>query len=816
MARRRARRVLWGMAAAGVLGAPVSTRPLFAEGDAGDAPPPSQWPSSSVVTANLEAWPNALRYSGNDRYQTSMTVALGLRGMGDYPFDTPDPSSGGASVLATANDWWGAGTCPRAIIVVAGDNPADALAASALSDPTHQSTEPWLERTDSADPSFFPIGGFTRVDTDSAPILITASARSGASTLSPGARLAANDLRQGGCTTARQAIVVGGTAAVPSGVDTELISLGYREVFRVAGTDRFHTAALLAQSLGTRPAPGGDLTCDDPLTTDGSTRQTFYANSVVELRESATDCRLLSRTVVIADGVTGADALAAGWWTGFWQVPVLLHDGDDTLPPATVAALASMNVSNIIVLGGTSRISDDVVAEAENLTGGADVVRIAGADRYETSVMMAKLLGGWWPIGDSADFAASMVCLAASAGNGATATGWPDALGAGPFCGAIGGAASNPGMPTRALPAANGAAPTVTPALSPRPAHDAVPILLVPTAGEALPASVADLLAGAFDPNEAWCSSEVADETCMWPGFVVGFGGGSVLSPGVMAEASLAVGGGVGTLGPLPPTETEAPWLTDLDMAPVFDQGGIGATRMCAARGTYADSRWLAVYDRLARQATSEFDIMVGGRYLTDVDGLARSPSIGGPVCALFTTDPAGAAARFVGVSGRVTPLHTFDTAAADRFSLDGPLGAGPPVSVTGSPTQSVATNGSTTVLTFLVGSGGVASSRGESAAVNSTNITLTLQRPSAYAAPFTFSAAWSLSTPSGTVAGTASGEALFVDGVWQLRGQSEFTPGTWNISSGKGGFSAALSPGDWYIEGDESVAWQVDGVVSG
>ena len=166
---------------------------------------------------------------------------------------------------------------------------------------------------------------------------------------------------------------------------------------------------------------------------------------MVELRESATDCRLLSRTVVIADGVTGADALAAGWWTGFWQVPVLLHDGDDTLPPATVAALASMTVSNIIVLGGTSRISDEVVAEAEGLTGGADVVRIAGADRYETSVMMAKLLGGWWPIGDSADFAASMVCLAASAGNGATATGWPDALGAGPFCGAIGGAASNPG-----------------------------------------------------------------------------------------------------------------------------------------------------------------------------------------------------------------------------------------------------------------------------------------------------------------------------------------------------------------------------------
>ncbi len=213
----------------------------------------------------LEGWPNAVRYSGNDRYQTNLTVELGLRGIGDYPFDTPDRSSGGASVLATAQDWWGAGTCPWAIIVVTGDNPADSLGASALSDPTHQSTGAALHAANcSSRPSFDPIGGFARVDTDSAPILITASARSGATSLTPATRIAANDLRRGGCTTARQAIIVGGTSAVPAGVDAELLSLGYREVFRVAGTDRYDTAARVAQSLGTRPAPVGTSPAKTP------------------------------------------------------------------------------------------------------------------------------------------------------------------------------------------------------------------------------------------------------------------------------------------------------------------------------------------------------------------------------------------------------------------------------------------------------------------------------------------------------------------------------------------------------------------------
>ena len=815
MAGRRTHRVLWALGAAGLAASAIPGAGVNAEGD--DALPPSQWPSSSLVTARLEGWPNAVRYSGNDRYQTNLAVELGLRGTGDYPFDTPDRSSGGVSVLATAQDWWGAGTCPRAIIVVTGDNPADSLGASALSDPSHQSLEPLLQRTAAADPLFDPIGGFARVDTDSAPILITASARSGATSLTPATRIAANDLRRGGCTTARQAIIVGGTSAVPAGVDAELLSLGYREVFRVAGTDRYDTAARIAQSLGTSPAPGGILTCDDPDTTDGSTRQPFYANAVVELRESATSCRLLSRTVVLADGVTGADALAAGWWTGFWQVPVLLHDGTGALPRVTVDALLTMAVSNVIVLGGTSRISDEVATEAKNMAGATELVRIAGTDRYDTSVQMAKLLGGWWPTGNAADFEASMVCLASSNGNGTSATGWPDALGAGPFCGAISGAASNPGAPTRALPSPSGISPVQTPELALRPAHDAVPILLVPTGSHTLPTSVGHLLSGAFTSAGNWCSSTVAQASCSWPGFVVGFGGEAVLSSQALSAASLLVGGGSGQLGTMAPSQTEAPWFTTLEMAPVFDDVRTGTARVCARRGSYNDARWLAAYDDgLGQHSVGSIDIMIRRRYLVDPDEIGRTPFTGAPVCASFNPSTTVASARFVGIGGRVAPLRTYGVSPANRFILAAPFSAGPPTATAGTVSDVTEADGSSTSLTFTTSGSGSATSRGAAAAVTSTLLTIDLYRPNGGVGPVTFAAAWSITTASGTVTGTAEGEALFVDGGWHLRGRSLFSGGTWNIASGMGGFSADLAVNTMGTSADDAITWQVDGVVAG
>ena len=474
------------------------------------------------------------------------------------------------------------GLCPKSVIVVAGDNFADALAATSLSDPTDKGAGPLLERVAAADPLFDPIGGFARPDMAVAPIIVTASGRQGASTLSISSRIAATDMAQGGCTTARSAVIVGGAGAVARSVETDLLSLGYTQVFRVAGVDRFDTAARVAQALGTKPVPDGTTSCLDSDVTDSSARMTFYAPSVVELRDGSTSCRLLGRTVVLADGGTGADALAAGWWTSFWQVPVLLTAPDGSLPAGTRAALQATAINNVIVLGGTARIPDSTLNEAQSLTGAA-IVRIAGDDRYATSVEMAKRLGGWWPTGDPADSAGSMACLAASGGQGSNSVGWPDALGAGPFCGAINGGATNPGPPARLLPPVAGSAPTL--ALATRPARDAVPILLTAPQATALPPSVVSFLAAVF-PTSNWCSSAAVLPSCAMPGFVIAFGGHTVLADDALLDAStLVTGSTYQVTDDLTPTVADG-FTTGLEMAPVFAVGGspAGTMRQCYER----------------------------------------------------------------------------------------------------------------------------------------------------------------------------------------------------------------------------------------
>ena len=198
---------------------------------------PAQWPDSELASFGMAGWPNALRVFGGDAVQNSAVAALLMRGTGQFPFDSPDRTDGGVGGLSAASHWWGLGVCPRSVIVVAGDVSADAMTASALSDPTDGSSEPWLRRVAAADPLFDPVGGFARVDTYAAPILFVDSARAGAVSLPLSTRIAAADMRSGGCRAARQAVIVGGTAAVPAAAESELVALGFAGVFRVAGAE---------------------------------------------------------------------------------------------------------------------------------------------------------------------------------------------------------------------------------------------------------------------------------------------------------------------------------------------------------------------------------------------------------------------------------------------------------------------------------------------------------------------------------------------------------------------------------------------------
>ncbi|MFM8529521.1 MAG: cell wall-binding repeat-containing protein [Ilumatobacteraceae bacterium] len=792
--------------------------PLVAEAH---TPAPSEWPATNSTQPQMEGWPNALRLSGNNRYQTGLAASLTLHGTGhdeSYPFGNPDP--------ATDEGWWGLNSCPRAIIVVAGDSPADALAASVLSDPSGESTEPYLPRSAAADPLFFPLGGFARVDTDFAPILVTKSAREGANALDVATRLAANDLRNGECTAARQAIVVGGTRALASTIDTELVSIGYEEVFRIAGSSRYATARLIGEALGTKAFPSGitENSCNDVDVSDGSARTDFYANSIVEYRASATQCRLLARTAVLADGLYGIDALAAGWWTSYWQVPILLHDGTGDLPRQTSEALETLNVDNLIILGGTSRISDAVADEAKATAGANTVIRISGPDRYATSVEMAKRFGGWWPGESGEDFEGSVLCVAASSGGSATSVGagWPDALSAGPWCARA--AAANTGSPVRALAPTTGDEPATTDDAGSllRPARAMVPVLLVPAAASALPTAVADFLSAAFDDSDNWCSSRANSPSCLLPGFAVVFGGRAVITDALAATLSETLAGGDAAAASNPTPTGDDFFATTLDLSPVYDDEFAGEgpddQRVCVPRGGYEDARWLMA----EAGETTSLDLMTRGRDVDDADSESRSTDTGSPACVEVVAQTAdevvASLVSLTGIFGSAQHTATFSLDSDDWLFLDDAITEAAPSDSNGVDSTDDSSDGGDSAWTFTTTSTPVnADSRGESADLDEAELEITLTRGenrSSRLGPDTFEATFTLHTSEGTITGTAEGEAIFDGTTWHFRGVATFDGGTWNIDSGEGGFRADIAVGVATGLADDAISWRLDGVV--
>jgi hypothetical protein len=712
--------------------------------------------------------PNAIRYAGVDRYHTSAAIAAALGSDGTLPFDTPNP----------AGTTWGAATCPSSIIVVAGDRPADALAAAPLSDPTDRSDQPRLRRVASRDPDFDPPGGMDRVDTFAAPILVTTSTRSGATRLAAAAREAAADLVDGTCDDAREAVIVGGTDAVPVGAETELLLLGYEEVFRVAGADRYETAALVAAALPVEAAPAG-AQCTDADASDGSTAMGFYGNGVIEFRPTPTACELHGRTVVLADAVVGADALAAGWWTSYWQTPLLFVAPDGSLPPATRSALESLAVDTLVVLGGTARIPESTVDEAKVLAS-AVAGRFGGADRYSTSTITATQLGGWHPTGDADDFDADRICLAASSG---ASTGWPDALAAGPWCGRL--TASTAPAPSRMLEPVERA---TAPAPATAPSHAAAPLLLVP-AGGPIPASVRNLLSAAFAGGEAWCRGGTVG-ACAAPGFAVAFGGGAVLAQSALEDVSGLLAGDDEDQRTAAPTLGD-PFTTTLDLSSRFTGDGPGA-HTCFERGSIRGVRWLATYDSARLDAPQSLtDLPTTGGY---DDGRSI------PRC-IARTD---AAETLVGVaaSGEISLPHALGTPVDAVLSMSGAMRHASPGDAAGE--AGTSPDVGITRWQFRDAPPGPLElvHRGGRVNVAEASLDLTLDRQQV--GPHRFVARVVLLGDDEPIVGTATGEAALVAGTWQLAGR-------FRLAYGSGGFAATLSTNSTADNADDGVTWQID-----
>jgi predicted outer membrane repeat protein len=103
--------------------------------------------------------------------------------------------------------------------------------------------------------------------------------------------------------------------------------------------------------------------------------------------ETAVDAALsfwsASEHAIIASGENFPDALSAAGLAGAWQRPLLLVR-KDSVPAVVAQALVDLGVQHTTIIGGTAAISDDVMAEVHG------VRRIAGVDRYETAVAVAR------------------------------------------------------------------------------------------------------------------------------------------------------------------------------------------------------------------------------------------------------------------------------------------------------------------------------------------------------------------------------------------------------------------------------------------
>ncbi|WP_336250730.1 cell wall-binding repeat-containing protein, partial [Stomatohabitans albus] len=97
------------------------------------------------------------------------------------------------------------------------------------------------------------------------------------------------------------------------------------------------------------------------------------------------------RTVFIASGNAFPDALAASPLSYRDHIPVLFADAPGKgVPEHTLLAIEAYQPEQIVVLGGTSAISQDTVTALSKAGKATQIVRLAGAERVATSVEVAQ------------------------------------------------------------------------------------------------------------------------------------------------------------------------------------------------------------------------------------------------------------------------------------------------------------------------------------------------------------------------------------------------------------------------------------------
>lgn len=142
-------------------------------------------------------------------------------------------------------------------------------------------------------------------------------------------------------------VILGGTSVVSASVQAALASYTAGTVTRIAGADRYETAAAISAASF---APGVPI-------------------------------------AYVATGEKFPDALAGAVAAALGPGPMILVPGE-TIPRVVATELGRLKPARIVVLGGTSVVSASVQATLTGYTVGA-VTRIAGSDRYATAAAIS-------------------------------------------------------------------------------------------------------------------------------------------------------------------------------------------------------------------------------------------------------------------------------------------------------------------------------------------------------------------------------------------------------------------------------------------
>lgn len=147
---------------------------------------------------------------------------------------------------------------------------------------------------------------------------------------------------------ASKILLVGGTSTLSMDVQLDLSNRGYN-VTRISGINRYETAVKLGEEL----------------------RKHTGNNS----------------EVVLSSGENLVDSLSANNISGKQEIPILLT-GKNELNAKTKEAIETWNVKKVIIIGGSSSVSESAKEEVENT--GLEAIRLSGKDRYETAVKVSN------------------------------------------------------------------------------------------------------------------------------------------------------------------------------------------------------------------------------------------------------------------------------------------------------------------------------------------------------------------------------------------------------------------------------------------